>query len=355
MISIINTLHKSILFVSWTICSVQAFGLTQLTPHLPNRIPWAEQWFYYIATNTGDSFKFSFQILANTESELSEPIAYIHFVHAKTGKNPLVLDYYSNQLITQSASNTGQFSIQIPGLVVVDNKRIQMQYAGHHFEVVFTGPPIHYWPEPDVSDSPFLWLNKPPLTSAQYFIYSLGTPSQIHYTYNQRLLKTSAITYLDKGIITDNKAEFNLVGGIGFDKQLMAMSAKHRSFPITFWTLGYNSNHLDIRVTPKALPWSVQSHAQPCEGKLDLSIKQAPYKIQVQAKSEPKHFYQSKVPTMSHFEISYPILKSTNAHIKGKVMVESSENVWQSLETFEFEQGLLEFSESFDCYQQPTR
>lgn len=349
MTSIINTLYKMFTFTGWLLCSLQAFGLATLAPHSPTQVPWAEQWFYYILTNTGDSFKFSVQILANNESDLSRPTAYIHFVHAKKDNKPLVLDYYFNQLMTQSEPSTGQFSIEVPGLVFVNNKGIKMRLSGHHFDVVFTGPPIHYWTEPNINDSPFLWLNKPPFTSAQYFIYTLGTPTRVHYAYDQQRLKTTATTYLDKGIITDNKAEFHFVGGIGFNKQLVAISAKHRRFPLTFWTLGYNSDNLDIRITPKALPWSVQWSAQPCKGELDLTIKQEPYKIKVQAKSDPGYFYQSKVPTMNHFKIPYPILKSMNAHIKGKVMMVSNEDNWQPLETFDFKQGLLEFSESFNC------
>jgi hypothetical protein len=334
----------------WALPLQSATNLTDIRPHTPTTTPWVEQWFYYITTDNGDIFKVSPQILLAKDDLITQPMAYVHFVHASPGKAPQVIDFYSDQLVTYSDPETGDFSYEIPGVVYINREQIRIDLPEYRLAADFIGQPFHYWPAPNEGRSPLTWLAEIPWAKVQYFVYSMSTKTRVEFEKEGISVTGPATTYLDKGIYTNNQSESQFVGGFNSQQQLSLYGGKLRRLPINFWALRYHSEQLDIQITPKALSRSVEWSSDHCSGELSMRIRQQPYEIQIEAKTDPQDFYASRVPVMTHFDVPYPTLKSMNAQITGTVSQSDSMGNLTLIETFDFPLGLLEFSDSSECF-----
>ncbi|GAB6262105.1 hypothetical protein [Photobacterium sp. R1] len=330
--------------VSWT---CQATRLDDIRPHTPTSNTWSEQWFYYLNDPLVGYFKISAQTYLTPDLDPQAEHAYVHVVYAPVGGQQVVLDQYFDQVELEGQPGSEAFRFSVPDKVDIDQDGIRLNLENLSFHLKYTGEHRHYTGGSNPGQNPFGLIGDFPGVAVNYFVYSMGTPSQYEFRLGEISHSGEGVTYLDKGWFDAKKSEgFSFLGAFTPERQLMMTGGSQGGLPLELWVGRYVSEQADILLHPSLVGLSVQKESNACNGYLKLTITKLGKKIEVEASSDLTDFYISEMPSKVVFGQDQPIMKSMNARITAQVYR------WGRLvDTMEVPQGLLEFSGSEMCPQ----
>ncbi|MGI0117864.1 hypothetical protein [Zooshikella sp. RANM57] len=320
---------------------VQATTLEDIKPHTTNKKPWSEQWFYYLNDPDVGYFKVSLQTYILPGATNMKEKGYVHFVFAPKRGAIQIFDYYFDNLKLYAEGNGSTlFRYHIPGYVDATNKQVTLTLPDFTFSFSFTGKHKHYWGGHNPGQTPFGYIMDLPFVESNWFIFSMGTSAEYHYSDQDTSYSSNGTVYLDKGWYTKEGSDsyFYLLG-MNDQRQLMITGASIGRLTAELWAGRYLSDRSDLILYPAISGLSMKRTINECNGTLQAEFKKLTQTIKVAAQANISDFYHSDMPSLKVFKAKYPYRKSMMATIDVSVY-----QFGKLREHVVFPQGVLEFA-----------
>ncbi|MBU2713271.1 hypothetical protein [Zooshikella harenae] len=320
---------------------VYATTLEDIKPHTPNKKPWSEQWFYYLNDPDVGYFKVSLQTYIMPDANEMKEKGYVHFVFAPKNGVMKVFDYYFDEVILYAAEKgSDSFRYYIPGYVDATDNQVTLMFPDFTFSFIYTGKHKHYWGGHNPGQTPFGFIMDLPFVEPNWFVFSMGTPSEYSYSDQSMSYSSNGTVYLDKGWYTQEGAASNFyLLGMNDLQQFMITGASIGHLTTELWAGRYLSGRLNLILYPAISGLSMKRVINECNGTLQAEFKKLTQTIRVTARADKSDFYRSDIPTIKVFNAKYPYRKSMMATIDVSVY-----QFGRLREHVSFPQGLLEFS-----------
>ncbi|WP_020409598.1 hypothetical protein [Hahella ganghwensis] len=335
-----------VLFLHLCFTPVHATDINDLAPHQPTGDQWSEQWFYNLNDPENGYFKVSLQTYISPDSP-SQLRGYVHFARADRNGLTTTYDYFSDDVVVEKVSgNQGDsFRFQIPGVVDADENSLQLSLPEVQFQMSWVGIHTPYWQLVNQAQSPFGILSEFPGVGADWFIWTMKTPTQYSYADDNHQFSGYGYTNVDKGW-SDKEAYGSYIYAMTVSEsyQFMLSGGSPKSSSIEMWAGQFRAPGETITFLPKFKGLGVKRWFNACEGSFSFELTKPGRKVILEAQSNPQSYYDATVPSQVVFGAEKPIMKTMQARFHLKIYH------WGTLvEETTIPQGLLEFAGDAYC------